>query len=143
MDDFLPRAENELKDLKLQDAQLEATAEGIRVKRMEVLQQIQGLEQSIKVYRRIMGLPGTPNRNGADAVMLFRDEIPLGTIAEMTEQVILREGGEAAVSDIARQLHEVGKLKGDVRSDYATVYGTIRRDKRFRALGGGRFTLAD
>ena len=70
----------------------------------------------------------------------------MGTIAEMSEQYMLAHGGVADVSDLVTFLRQRGKLplSGDKHGHYGTVFGTLRKHKKFTKVPDtpGRFALA-
>lgn len=140
-DDFIHRAEAELGAATREENALAAQEEGVRRKRADLQQRMTELRDSIRVYRELMEL-------GAEAkspsVGMF-DNIPLGSITDMAYAIIERQGAPMKVADIARTLVGAGKLKPNgtgKSSNYATVFGILRRDRRFAKMGEGTFGLA-
>ncbi len=138
-DDFEDRAERQLRDLEREEAALAAQEEGVRRKRDELQQKINKLELSLDVYREVME---RQNGGAEPESTFFGPEIRDGTIAEMAEAVIRREGGVARVSDVVHVLLDRGKLTRNGRRGYSTVYSILFRDPRFKRVAQGTFALA-
>ena len=137
-DEFIERAEAQLRTLRDDDKALEAQEQGVQRKREELAVQIAGLRGSVATYRELMDL--VPEET--PAVGLFDEEVPQGTIAEMAATLIERHGGPMKVVEITRQLERVGKFQhggGDnsARDNYGTVYGTLKRHKLFELTSAG------
>jgi hypothetical protein len=138
-EEFVTRVRDQLRSLRVQDDQLAATEEGIQRKRAELGARIQAYERSLEVYREVMG----EQNEAKPPTSLFGEDDQKGlTIAEMAQAIIARGGGEARIADIAKELIRVGKVKDEGRTGYATVYSILNRDRRFRRVGGGVFSLA-
>jgi hypothetical protein len=136
--DLVAKIQQNLRDLRAQEDQLTATMEGLARKRDELREQIEDHARTLKVIRQISGVE--PEAQSQPA--LFTD-VPLGTIAEMAENIILNAGGKVRVGDLVRILTDTGKLKSSRgRGNYATVYSILTRDKRFRKAGEGTFTVS-
>lgn len=142
-DDFIVQVERKLTELRRDDTQLAAQEEGVRRKRNDLRGQMAELQASLRVYRDFMGVPAEPSP--ATSIGLF-DDVPMGTIADMASGVIRKRGEPMKVADITRALESLGKLKPEDeggRGNYGSVYGTLKRDRRFRLLEAGKFGLAD
>ena len=145
-DEFIERAEAQLRTLRDDDRALEAQEQGVQRKRGELAVQIAGLRGSVATYRELMDLgpEETPTVGLFDKEV--DKEVPRGTIAEMAAVLIERHGGPMKVAAITRQLERVGKFQHDggnnsARGNYGTVYGTLKRHKLFELTSQGEFDL--
>lgn len=141
-DEFITQVERKLGELRRDDHALAAQEEGVRRRRAELRSQMNELQASIRVYREFMGMPVELAPRATTGLF---DDIPMGTIADMSYAVVAKNGGPMKVADITRALEELGKLKPDsdgARGNYGSVYGTLKRDRRFRRAGTGSFGIA-
>lgn len=143
-EDFLERAESELRRIVAEDKALMAQEEGVRRKRAEFAEQIRRLRDSVTTYRDLMGIAEDPKPNNS----LFAPPVQIGTIAEMAARYASERGGTVKIADVTKWLEHVGKLTHggggeSARGNYGTVYGTLSRDRRFKKVGEGEFALVD
>lgn len=133
-DDFLARADEQLTRLKVDKARLLEQEADLRRRRQEVEREIDDLEASLDVYRRVMGVRPSPTRPATPTA-----EPEGGTIAEIAQALMAERGGSIRVADL---VSELPRLRGD-RSvpAYATVYSLLSRDKRFVKAGPGEFRI--
>lgn len=125
--DFISRAFEATKGLKLDLAALDTIIADAEESRSRIRQQIALYDQALAVYRQVMDLPRTPE-----------EQLPLigglsGTIADMAAQVIEAKGGRVTVRELVDILTAAGKFRNPEkdRQNYGTVYGTLQRDDRF------------
>jgi hypothetical protein len=140
-DDFITQVQRRVAEIGREDAQLAAQEDGVRRKRADLREQMGELQASLRVYREFMGVPADPQP--PVGVGLF-DDVPMGTIADMAMAVISKRGEPMKVAEITRALESLGKMKPEDeggRGNYGSVYGTLKRDRRFRLLDAGRFGL--
>lgn len=76
--------------------------------------------------------------------MFPEKHIPAGSVATMAAAALRRAGKPMKVREIVTALQEAGKFsQTDSRTHYATVFGILRRDKRFVKLDEGLFGLTE
>ena len=134
--DFLKRAKSFVAGLKRDIDGLDGVIEDAEANRARLRQQLALIEQSLAVYRQVMDLPRTPE-----------EQLPLigglqGTIADMAAQVIAAREGSVTVAQLVDILTAAGKFKTpeNKRTNYGTVYGTLKNDERFgKVPGKGEF----
>ena len=136
-DPFLERVSQERAGLLEEEARLAEEEESIRRRRAELRPRISDLERALQVYRDVMGLPA---REPTD--------IPSGSgdsegksIADQALAVMQGRGGRMRVADLVEELaaRRSQGLAGQAKSEYATVYRTLSRDRRFAKVGPGEF----
>lgn len=138
--DFLNRAKGFVAGLKRDIDGLDKVIEDAEANRVRIRQQLALFEQSLAVYRQVMDLPRTPE-----------EQLPLigglrGTIADMAAQVIAAREGSVSVAQLVDILTAAGKFRTpeNKRTNYGTVYGTLKNDERFgKVPGKGEFFLED
>lgn len=138
--DFLKRATDAISTLMSDIEGLDKVIEEAEENRARIRQQIALYEQSLAVYRQVMDLPRTPE-----------EQLPLigglqGTIADMVAQVIAAREGSVTVAQLVDILTAAGKFKSpeNKRTNYGTVYGTLKNDERFgKVPGRGEFFLVE
>jgi hypothetical protein len=142
--DFIQRARAEQREVIAQASSLQQQRDGIDRKLVALEARRVSLGEAIRLYSELMGVPldaiATPSKP------LFPETPPpkLGSVANMAYEALLAHGSPMKVRDIADVLVAAGKFPDqEPRLQYATVFGVIRRDKRFRKLGQGVFGLAD
>ncbi len=139
-EDFLKRVEGLVAGLKRDIDGLDKVIEDADANRVRIRQQLALFEQSLAVYRQVMDLPRTPE-----------EQLPLigglqGTIADMAAQVIAAKEGNVTVAQLVDILTAAGKFKSpeNKRTNYGTVYGTLKNDERFgKVTGRGEFFLVE
>lgn len=139
-DDFLKRAEGFISGLKRDIDGLDRVIADADENRVRIRQQLALFEQSLAVYRQVMDLPRTPE-----------EQLPLigglqGTIADMAAQVIAAREDNVTVAQLVDVLTAAGKFKTpeNKRTNYGTVYGTLKNDERFgKVPGKGEFFLVE
>lgn len=140
-DDFIARATARVRELEKDDAALAAQEEGVRRKRLALQEEIRIAQGAIDLYGEVMNVGTKPE---ATPQPLFDVPQP-GTIADMTYAILVNSQKPMTVHEIARRLTQAGKLSeegpGDARTNYATVFGTLRRDRRFYRPAPGRFAI--
>jgi len=138
--DFETTVRNDVAAIQRELEELTRQEEALRLKRAELGARLAERSTALKVVREIMGIkePTAPS-------IPFESEIPMGTIAEMAEQYMLAHRGVADVSDLVTFLRQRGKLplSGDKHGHYGTVFGTLRKHKKFTKVADtpGRFAL--
>lgn len=133
-DDFLARADEQLTRLKVDKSRLLEQEADLRRRRQEIEREIDDLEASLDVYRRVMGVRPSPTHPATPTA-----EPEGGTIAEIAQALMAERGGGIRVADL---VSELPRHRGD-RSvpAYATVYSVLNRDKRFVKAGPGEFRI--
>lgn len=121
--------------------QLAAQRDGIERRLHELAAEIEELNAALTVLSELLGLPA--DEESTPTVGLF-DDIPYGTIAEMSRDLIERNQGPMKVADLTRALEALGKMTPtNGRGNYGTVYGTLKRSPGFVQTGTGEFELAE
>jgi hypothetical protein len=132
-DAFLGRASEQLNRLKVDKARLLDQEADLRRRRQEIEHEIDDLEASLDVYRRVMGVRRERQADTAPP------ESEGKSIAEIAEALMVERGGSIRVADL---VSELPRLRGiDSVPAYATVYTALNRNKRFAKAGPGEFRI--
>lgn len=126
-DDFISRINRVLQDIRRDIAEMDKTIERAEEQRARFRAQQTAYEQTLAVYRQVMGIASTP-----------QEQLPLvgtlrGSIPDMCAQVMEIRGGPVKVVDLVDLLTAAGKFRNPAnkRGNYGTVFGMLRRDERF------------
>jgi len=143
-DTFLGRARDRLQKLAADIAQLEAQEEGVRRRRLELVDQVRDWERAVSLYSEAMDVETTDAAPGQMSVAL---DAPSGTFAQLVSKYMGDHGGQAKIADIARWLVDVGRLPNDPKKHgqyYGRVYTTLlRHPDRYEFVDKGLFRLKD
>ena len=143
-DNFLELADVEVNEILRSVAALQAQAEGIERRIQDLLERGDQLRQAANLYREVMGLEGKSTDAPTKELFATEQRAPLGSVAQMSYEVIRRNGGPMKVREIATSLHDAGKFPHtEPRMQYATVFGILRRDSRFVKVGDGLFEIRE
>ena len=142
-DAFVKRVESQLREIARRETKLSEQEDAIRRQRSELRSRSTELTRSLNVYRQVMEMDDSTERQETRSEDSTSAE---GTIADIAERILRAQGRPMTTNEIVAELQRVGKLKGggeSGRGDYGTAYRTLLRDSRFARVDKGVFSLAD
>lgn len=140
-DDFIERAQVQLRELQEQDTHLANTQRGLEEQRGAMAAEMERITGAIEVYGRLMGVAsGEPLE---DQAPLLADDLKKMTIADGCEVIMRSQGGEAAAMMLLRTLQKIGKISRS-KGSYGTIVRTLSRfGGRFYKVRPGRWGLVE
>jgi hypothetical protein len=138
---FIERAEIQLRELRDQRNHLAHTLRGVRQQLDLIDQQMQQVMAAVEVYRQLMHLPSSEPPKEQRALVSV--DLKSMTIADGCEAIMRAQGGQARVTMLLTALQQAGKMSPS-RGGYGTIVRTMSRfPDRFVKTRPGLWRLAD